>query len=81
VGNSLNWINERHEALWLLQYYEHDPVTVPCAPGRLWLFGAGGMNDFVLLENTPPEKIERIQRLFPEARVTTTKEFPRLSQD
>ena len=77
LGDELNWIRKRHQALtvWAaIEARDKDPVA---APGILWVFGEQGHAFLVRVRAgekrpTPEEQAEkrRIQRLFPEATVS-----------
>ncbi len=44
------------------------------APGGLWLFGEKGYFTLIM-DDTQPEQIEIAKKAFPEARITTDREF------
>lgn len=77
VAYSLSWIRQRHELLGggnsriMLRYVGMRPY--PDAPWGLWLLGEEGVG-FILLRPEYRHIRERMQRMFPEAEVTSQDE-------
>jgi hypothetical protein len=68
VQHSREWIRQRDGALgenFVQRTLPDKESDRPLAPSGLWLLGAKGEPEI----ECPPEKRERMQRLFPEARV------------
>ena len=75
TAHSLSWIEQRHElklrrsSTWKAVFFspvDHDP---PPAPGGLWVFGQKVESSLVLQFDGPDEELDRMARLFPEAKV------------
>ena len=65
---SLNWMRQRHEARQGLDMGLVPSPAPRSAPAGLWLLGEEGVRSFHMI-NSPPERVEVLQQLFPEAEI------------
>ena len=69
LGWQLNWIKQRHRAAAGIGRTGTRGVSVPRAPGLLWVLGERGVYGFELHRDTPQEKVIELRLLFPEAAI------------
>src|SRR3954466_12084232 len=71
---SREWIKQRQEEReqqnhWYVYTADRSGKSKWPAPAGLWLFGEEGIESIICFRGTLPDEVDRMRRLFPEAKV------------